>query len=71
MSDDQRRLRAQLQAHRQSRERGLAMAREELDAISELLPQALDAGIRKVELAELTGLSRPTINALLKKTGRR
>jgi CRP-like cAMP-binding protein len=66
MSDERERLRAQLREHADRRRDGLATAREELDAIAQLLPRALDLGIKKVELAELTGLSRPTINALLK-----
>lgn len=65
--DERERLRSQLRQHAERRQEGLAAASQELDAIADLLPRALDLGIKKVELAELTGLSRPTINALLRR----
>jgi hypothetical protein len=38
---------------------------EELDAIAELLPLAIEAGITKVDIARLTGVGRPWINRTL------
>jgi hypothetical protein len=67
MSSQQDRLRARLREEGERRKRGLAAAEQARDAIADLLPAALDAGITKVELSKLTGLTRPTIDALLKR----
>jgi hypothetical protein len=39
--------------------------RDELDAIAELLPHAIEAGISKREIARLTGVGRPWIDRSL------
>ena len=47
------------------RARALAQAEEAMQQIRELAPVALDAGMTKREYAALTGISRPTLDALL------
>jgi hypothetical protein len=39
--------------------------RDELDAIAELLPRAIETGISKREIARLTGVGRPWIDRSL------
>jgi hypothetical protein len=39
--------------------------RDELDAIAEMLPRAIEAGISKREIARLTGVGRPWIDRSL------
>lgn len=58
-------LRARLAEHGNRRRAALEQASAELDAIAELAPAALAAGITKVEIAKLGGVSRPTLDAKL------
>src|SRR5205807_10584916 len=69
MSNDRQRLVAKLREHGDRRRAALGTAEEELEAIAELLPAAIEARITKVEVARLSGLSRPTIDALLARRG--
>jgi hypothetical protein len=46
----------------------LAAADAELRAIDRLVREALAAGLTKVEIAELGAVSRPTLDALLKRS---
>jgi hypothetical protein len=43
--------------------------RDELDAIAELIPRALDAGVTKRDIARLTGVGRPWIDRVLRDRG--
>jgi hypothetical protein len=65
VSDETTKLRGELARRGQRRKEALASADEALREIAELLPAALEAGITKVEIQRLTGVSRPTIDALL------
>jgi hypothetical protein len=69
VADDPERLREQLREHGQRRRAARETDREELRAIAELLPQAVDAGISKREIERLTGVSRPWIDQLLRGNG--
>jgi hypothetical protein len=64
MSQEQKRIAAALR-HGERRRRGLDTAQTELDQIASLLPSAVDAGLTKAQIHELSGVSRPTIDALL------
>jgi hypothetical protein len=66
MSDEVAKLRRQLQRHGAKRRQSLDAAEQALHDIAELLPSALVAGITKREIQRLTGVSRPTIDALLR-----
>jgi hypothetical protein len=66
MADDRAKLRRQLQRHGVRRRQALDVADQALQDIAELLPAALDAGITKTEMQRLTGVSRPTIDSLLR-----
>lgn len=65
MPDERAKLRRQLQRHAAKRRKSLDAAEEALKEIAELLPSALDAGVTKLEIQRLTGVSRPTIDRLL------
>jgi hypothetical protein len=65
VADDPDRLRVQLREHGERRRAAREKDREELQAIAELLPQAIRAGISKREIERLTGVSRPWIDRLL------
>jgi hypothetical protein len=65
MADERAKLRRQLQRHGERRRQSLDAADEALKEIADLLPSALEAGITKTEIQRLTGVSRPTIDALL------
>lgn len=67
MPHDRERLIAQLREHGDRRRAAEAVSREELERIAELVPAAIKAGIAKREIARLTGVSRPTIDAILKR----
>jgi hypothetical protein len=69
VADDPERLRAQLREHGERRRAARATDREELQAIAELLPQAVEVGISKREIERLTGVSRPWIDQLLRGNG--
>lgn len=59
IGEGQQALGAQVRGH-------LEADRDELEAIAELLPQAIRAGISKREIERLTGVSRPWIDRLLR-----
>jgi hypothetical protein len=63
--DRRERLVARLREHGAQRRSALSSADQELEAIAGLLPDALDAGITKMEISRLTGVGRPTIDAIL------
>jgi DNA invertase Pin-like site-specific DNA recombinase len=65
MADDRERLIAQLREHGARRRAAEATSAEELERIARLIPAAIEAGIPKREIARLTGVSRPTIDAIL------
>jgi hypothetical protein len=67
--DDPGRLRAQLREHGERRRAARETDRAELQAIAELLPHAVEAGISKREIERLTGVSRPWIDQLLRRNG--
>jgi hypothetical protein len=69
VADDPERLREQLREHGKRRRAARETDREELQAIAELLPLAVDAGIPKREIERLTGVSRPWIDQLLRGNG--
>jgi hypothetical protein len=66
MSNERAKLERQLQRHGVRRRQGLDVADQALQDIAELLPAALDAGIPKIAIQRLTGVSRPTIDLLLR-----
>jgi hypothetical protein len=66
MADPRARLSRELERQGALRRGGLATADRALREIAALLPDALEAGITKVEIQRLTGVSRPTIDALLR-----
>lgn len=67
MESDAERLRAQLQAHGARRLAARQADREELAAIAQLIPDAVEAGVTKREIARFTGMSRVWINELLRR----
>jgi DNA invertase Pin-like site-specific DNA recombinase len=67
VTNDRERLTAQLHEHGDRRRAARDVDRKELDAIAELLPQALRAGISKREVVRLTGVSRTWIDELLRR----
>jgi hypothetical protein len=66
MPDERAKLRRQLQRHAAKRRQSLDTAEQALKEIADLLPSALEAGITKIEIQRLTGVSRPTIDRLLR-----
>jgi Fic family protein len=66
MTDERAKLRRQLQRHAAKRRQSLDAAEAALKEIADLLPFALEAGITKIEIQRLTGVSRPTIDRLLR-----
>jgi hypothetical protein len=66
MPHERAKLRRQLQRHAAKRRQSLDAAAEALKEIADLLPSALEAGITKIEIQRLTGVSRPTIDRLLR-----
>jgi hypothetical protein len=65
LSDERERLKAQLRIHGDRLRDAQAVDRREHEAIAELLPRAIDAGISKREIAELAAVGRPWINKSL------
>jgi hypothetical protein len=61
------RLLKQLRGHGDRRRAAREVERQELEAIAALLPEALRFGISKREIARLTGVSRPWIEALIER----
>jgi hypothetical protein len=66
MADPRATLRRELERQGALRRGGLATADRALREIAALLPDALEAGITKMEIRRLTGVSRPTIDGLLR-----
>jgi CRP-like cAMP-binding protein len=64
------RLTSRLRAHGERRRAAEATSERELGAIAKLLPEAIEVGISKAEIARLTGVSRPTIDAILRDRAR-
>jgi hypothetical protein len=69
MAADPQRLAARLEAHGARRHAALTAAHAELEELRRLVPLALDAGLRKSEIARLTGLGRPTIDRYARSRG--
>jgi hypothetical protein len=65
VTDERQRIARELQRHAAHRKKNLAAADDELAQIAKLLPAALRVGITKMDVHRLTGISRPTIDALL------
>jgi DNA-binding transcriptional regulator YhcF (GntR family) len=53
-------------AHGKRRAAARRKAKQESDAIRELIPQALDAGLSKSEIARLAQITRPALDTMLK-----
>jgi hypothetical protein len=68
VTDDREQLTAQLAKHGDRRRAARDVDRKELDAIAELLPHALRAGISKREVVRLTGVSRTWLDELLRRS---
>lgn len=67
MADPRKRLITRLREHGDRRRAADATSKQELKRIAKLIPTALQAGITKRDIARLTGVSRPTIDAILKR----
>jgi DNA-binding transcriptional regulator LsrR (DeoR family) len=66
VSDDRDRLLQELRQQADRRRDARVTARDALAEIAKLLPAAVDAGISKREISRQTGLSRVTIDGLLR-----
>lgn len=62
MTDD---IRAQLARHGKARTAARRKAKAESDAIKALIPQALEQGISKSEIARLAQITRPALDTML------
>jgi multidrug efflux pump subunit AcrA (membrane-fusion protein) len=69
MAADAERLAARLEAHGARRDAALTAAHAELEELRRLVPLALRAGLRKSDIARLTGLGRPTIDRYARRGG--
>jgi DNA-binding transcriptional regulator LsrR (DeoR family) len=67
VNDEARRLLADLETHSARRRAARETDRQELAAIANLLPRAIQLGVTKREIARRTGLSRVTIDGLLRR----
>lgn len=67
MADNREQLVTRLREHGDRRRAAQATSKQELERIAKLIPTALEAGITKRDIARLTGVSRPTIDAILKR----
>lgn len=67
MAHQRERLVTRLREHGDRRRAAEATSKQELKRIAKLIPTAIDAGITKREIARLTGVSRPTIDAILRR----
>lgn len=67
MSRDQERLLAELERQAELRRAAETSERQALDAIAELIPQAIAAGISKREISRRTGLSRVWMDEMLRR----
>lgn len=63
MTDD---IRTELARHGRARIRAREKAKAESDAIRTLIPQALDAGLSKSEIARLAQITRPALDTMLR-----
>lgn len=63
MTDD---IRAELAKHGRARTAARRKAKTESDAIKALIPQALDAGISKSEIARLAQITRPALDTMIR-----
>jgi transcriptional regulator GlxA family with amidase domain len=64
MDDD---LREQIDAAGERRRQGLAIADSALNDVVDLVEDALDAGMSKADIADLAGISRLTLDAVLRR----
>jgi hypothetical protein len=67
MTNERAKVRRELQSYAAKRRQSLDAAEAALNEIADLLPSALEAGITKLEIQRLTGVSRPTIDRLLRR----
>jgi hypothetical protein len=63
MSDE---IRAALAKHGKARTAARKKAKQESEAIAALIPQALDAGLSKSEIARLAQITRPALDTMLR-----
>lgn len=66
--EERKRSTAQLQALGRRRERALAEADGALAEIGQLLPLARQSGLKVAQIARVTGVSRPTLYALQRRS---
>lgn len=59
-------IRKALADHGKRRAAARRKAKQESDALRTLIPQALDAGLSKSEIARLAQVTRPTLDAMLR-----
>ena len=59
-------IRTQLTAHGKRRAAARRKAKRESEAIRALIPQALDAGLSKSEIARLAQITRPALDEMLR-----
>ena len=64
---DEEDIQHRIEAAGERRRQALAMADSALHDVVDLLPAALDAGLNKREIAELAGVSRLTLDAVLRR----
>lgn len=57
----------QIEAAGERRRQALAMADSALNDVVDFVPEALDSGMTKREVAELAGISRLTLDAVLRR----
>jgi len=68
VTEDVERLSTELQERGARRLEAREIDREEVEAIAELLPRAIEAGIAKRDISRWTGLSRVWIDELLRRS---
>jgi DNA invertase Pin-like site-specific DNA recombinase len=71
VSDEGERLLSALQAQARQRQQAQAAARDALQRIADLLPAALEAGLSKRTISKATGISRMTLDELLRRSAAR
>jgi DNA-binding transcriptional regulator YhcF (GntR family) len=59
-------IRRELIAHGKRRTAARRKAKQESDALKALIPQALDAGLSKSEIARLAEITRPALDTMLR-----
>jgi hypothetical protein len=67
VTDDQERLRAELQAEGDRLRAAELLSSDAHAAIAALLPSAIEAGLSKREIARLAGVGRPWIDKTLRR----